>query len=128
MVEHGNKGRRSVMNKTAEGIACPPFFVSCVGDHHSDNGFIDPPSCFSKSDIYKKMQEENTALNQPTVSLCYGVKSLPKFKLLNATLLLSINAYFFITIYDFYNSTLCIDNSTSIFQNAIFTGVSIEAG
>ena len=108
------------MNKTAQCIACLLFFVSCVGDHQPDNGFIDLPSCFSKSDICKKMQEENTAVNQPTVSLPYGVKSLPKFKLLNATLLLSINARFFNTIFDFYNSTLCIDNSTSLFQNAIF--------
>ena len=50
----------------------------------------------------------------------YGVISPPKFKLLYATLLLSINAGFFNPIFDFYNSTLCIDNSTSIFQNAIF--------
>ena len=50
----------------------------------------------------------------------YGVISPPKFKLLYATLLLSINARFFNPIFDFFNSTLCIDNSTSIFQNAIF--------
>ena len=71
MVEHGNMGRRSVMGKTAECIAWLQFFINCVGDHQPDNGLIHLPSCFSKSDIYKKMQEENAALNQPTVSLSH---------------------------------------------------------
>ena len=71
MVEHGNTGRRSMMSKTAECIAWLQFFVGCVGDHQPDNGLIHLPSCFSKSDIYKKMQEENAALDQPTVSLSH---------------------------------------------------------
>ena len=71
VVEHGNKGRKSVLNKTAECIAWLQFFINCVGDHQLDNGGIHLPSCFSKSDIYKKLQEENKDLNQPTVSLSH---------------------------------------------------------
>ncbi|XP_068680383.1 uncharacterized protein [Montipora foliosa] len=71
MVEHGNKGRKSVMSKTAECIAWLQFFVNCIGDHQPDNGGIHLPSCFSKSDIYKKMLEENKTLNQPTISLSH---------------------------------------------------------
>ena len=37
MVEHGNKGKKSVMSKTAECIAWFQFFVNCVGDHQPDN-------------------------------------------------------------------------------------------
>ena len=48
MVEHGNKEKKSVMNKTAECIAWLQFFVNCVGDHQPDNGYIHLPSCFSK--------------------------------------------------------------------------------
>ena len=71
MVEHGNKGRKSVMSKTAECITWLQFFVNCIGDHQPDNGGIHLPSCFSKSDIYKKMLEENKSLNQPTISLSH---------------------------------------------------------
>ena len=71
MVEHGNKGRKSVMSKAAECIAWLQFFVNCIGDHQPDNGGIHLPSCFRKSDIYKKMLEENKTLNQPTISLSH---------------------------------------------------------
>ena len=71
MVEHGNKGRKYVRCKTAECIAWLQFFVNCVGDHQPDNSGIHLPSCFSKSDIYIKMLEENQALKQPTVSLSH---------------------------------------------------------
>lgn len=67
--EHGNKGRKQVMAKTSDCIAWLQFFINCVGDHQPDKRTIHLPSCFSKSDIYKKMLEENTSLNQPTVSL-----------------------------------------------------------
>ena len=65
------RGKKSVMSKTAECIAWFQFFVNCVGDHQPDNGGIHLPSCFSKCDIYKKMLEENKALNQPAVSLSH---------------------------------------------------------
>ena len=68
---HGNKGRKSITSKTADCIAWLQFFVSCVGDHQPDNGGIHLPTCFTKSDIYKKMLEENRALSQPTVSLSH---------------------------------------------------------
>ena len=64
--EHGNKGRKTVMAKTADCIAWLEFFVKSVGDHQADKGCIHPPLWFSRSDIYKKMLEENTVLNQPT--------------------------------------------------------------
>ena len=67
VLEHGNKGRKSITSKTADCIAWLQFFVSCVGDHQPDNGGINLPTCFTKSDIYKKMLEENKALSQPTV-------------------------------------------------------------
>jgi len=69
--EHGNKGRKTVMAKTADCIAWLEFFVKSVGDHQPEKGCIHLPSCFSRSDIYKKMLEENTVLNQPTVSLSH---------------------------------------------------------
>ena len=53
VVEHGNKGRKSVLNKTAECIAWLQFFINCVGDHQPDNDGIHLPSC------------------QPTVSLSH---------------------------------------------------------
>lgn len=71
VLEHGNKGRKSITSKTADCIAWLQFFVSCVGDHQPDNGGIHLPTCFTKSDIYKKMLEENKALSQPTVSLSH---------------------------------------------------------
>ena len=46
----------------------------------------------------------------------YGVISAPKFKLLFTTLLLWIIAHFYTLIFNFYNSTLPIHNSVSIFQ------------
>lgn len=69
--EHGNKGRKTVMSKTSDCIAWLQFFINSVGDHQPDKRSIHLPSCFSKSDIYKKMLEENTSLNQPTVSLSH---------------------------------------------------------
>ena len=54
VLEHGNKGRKSITSKTADCIAWLQFFVSCVGDHQPDNGGIHLPTCFTKSDIYKK--------------------------------------------------------------------------
>lgn len=69
--EHRNKGKNTVMPKTAECIAWLQFFISSVGDHQPDKGCIHLPSCFSRSDIYKKMLEENIALNLPTVSLSH---------------------------------------------------------
>ena len=65
MVEHGNKGRKSVMSKTAECITWLQFFVNCIGDHQPDNGGIHLPSCFSKSDIYKK-NAVRKQISQPT--------------------------------------------------------------
>ena len=69
--EHGNKGSKSIRPKTLECIAWLQFFVNSVGDHQPDRECIHLPSCFSRSDIYKKMLEENTTLNQPTVSLSH---------------------------------------------------------
>ena len=68
MVEHGNKGRKSVVSKTAECITWLQFFVNCIGDHQPDNGGIHLPSCFSKSDVYKKKpwKKTNLSTNQPT--------------------------------------------------------------
>ena len=54
MVEHGSKGGKSVMSKTAECITWLKFFVNCIGDHQPDNSGSHLPSCFSKSGIYKK--------------------------------------------------------------------------
>ena len=64
-----SKSNEQVMNKTAECIAWLQFFVNCVGDHQPDNGGIYLPTCFSKNDIYKKILEENEALNQLTLCL-----------------------------------------------------------
>jgi len=69
--EHHNKGKNTVMPKTAECIAWLQFFITSVGDYQPDKGCIHLPSCFSRSDIYKKMLEENTAVNLPTVSLSH---------------------------------------------------------
>jgi len=69
--EHHNKGKNTIMPKTAESIAWLQFFITSVGDHQPDKGCIHLPSCFSRSDIYKKMLEENIALNLPTVSLSH---------------------------------------------------------
>ena len=40
MVEHGNKGKSSVMNNTTECTAWLQCFVNSVGDHQPDNGAI----------------------------------------------------------------------------------------
>ena len=66
-----SKSNQEVMNKTAGCIAWLQFLVNCVGDHQPDNGGIYLPTCFSKTDIYKKMRQENEALNQPTISLSH---------------------------------------------------------
>ena len=71
VLEHGNKGKSTVMPKTAECISWLQFFVNSIGDHQPNKGCIHLPSCFSRIDIYKKMMEENTALNLPTVSLSH---------------------------------------------------------
>ena len=63
VLEHGNKGRKSITSKTADCIAWLQFFVSCVGDHQPDNGGTHLPTCFTKSDIYKKILEENQSAN-----------------------------------------------------------------
>jgi len=39
-VEHGNKGKNSVMNNTTECTAWLQCFVNSVGDHQPDNGGI----------------------------------------------------------------------------------------
>ena len=54
VLEHRNKGRKSITGKTAGCIAWLQFFVSCVGDHQPDNGGIHLPTCF---DIYMKNVE-----------------------------------------------------------------------
>ena len=59
------------MPKTAECISWLQFFVNSIGDRQPNRGCIHLPSCFSRVDTYKKMMEENTALNLPTVSLYY---------------------------------------------------------
>ncbi|XP_074628853.1 uncharacterized protein LOC141886566 isoform X1 [Acropora palmata] len=71
VLEHGNKGKGTVMPKTAECISWLQFFVNSIGDHQPNKGCIHLPSCFGRIDIYKKMMEENTALNLPTVSLSH---------------------------------------------------------
>ena len=71
VLEHGNKGKGTVMPKTAECISWLQFFVNSIGDHQPNKGCIQLPSCFGRIDIYKKMMEENTALNLPTVSLSH---------------------------------------------------------
>lgn len=71
VLEHGNKGKNTVMAKTAECISWLQFIVNSIGDHQPDKGCIHLPSCFSRSDIYRKMLEENTALNLPTVCLSH---------------------------------------------------------
>lgn len=51
VLEHGNKGKNTVMAKTAECISWLQFFVNSIGDHQPDKGCIHLPSCFSRSDI-----------------------------------------------------------------------------
>lgn len=70
-LEHGNKGKKSIMAKTGECIAWLQYFFTTIGDHMPDSNAIHLPSCFSKRDIYKKMLEENSSFNQPTVSLSH---------------------------------------------------------
>ena len=61
-------------------IAWLQFFITSAGDHQPDKGCcIDLQSCFSRSDIYKKMLEKNTALNMPSVSLSHFYNILEKY-------------------------------------------------
>ena len=71
VLERGNKGKGTVMPKTAERISWLQFFVNSIGDHQTNKGCIHLPSCFSRIDIYKKIMEENTALNLLTVFLSH---------------------------------------------------------
>ena len=71
VLAHGNKGKGRVMPKTAKCISWLQFFVNSIGDHEPNKGCIHLPSCFSRVDTYKKMMEENTALNLPTVFLSH---------------------------------------------------------
>ncbi|KXJ06166.1 hypothetical protein AC249_AIPGENE6286, partial [Exaiptasia diaphana] len=73
-VEHGNKGRRTVRDKTGQCIAWLEYFFKTIGDFQPTSNAIHLPSCFSKIDIYRKMFEENTAFNQPTLSLSHFYK------------------------------------------------------
>lgn len=71
VVEHGIKGRNSLMQTTKECIAWLEFFVHPIGDHQPDRKVIHLPSCFSRLDVFKKMQEENTQFRQPSVSMTH---------------------------------------------------------
>lgn len=62
MVEHGNKGRKSVMSKTAEWITWLQFFVNCIGDHqpmtmvvfichHASAKVISTKKCWKKTNL-----------------------------------------------------------------------------
>lgn len=48
-------------------IAWLEYFFKNIGDFQPTSHAIHLPSCFSKIDIYKKLLEENTAFNHPTV-------------------------------------------------------------
>ena len=71
LLEHGNKGGKSVTGKTAECVAWLQFSISCVGDHQPDSGGIHLSTCFTKSDTYKKCLRGNKGIHQPTVSLSH---------------------------------------------------------
>ena len=71
VVQHGNKGRKRVMAKTADCIVWLQFFIGSIGDNQPDSKTIHLPSCFSIVDIYKRMKEENTRFGLPTVSLSH---------------------------------------------------------
>ena len=71
VVEHGIKGRNSLMQKTKECIAWLELFVHPIGDHQPDRKVIHLPSSFSRLDVFKKMQEENTQFRQPSVSMTH---------------------------------------------------------
>ncbi|XP_032217810.1 uncharacterized protein LOC5517433 [Nematostella vectensis] len=71
VVQHGNKGKKGIMAKTADCIAWLQFFIGSIGDNQPDSKTIHLPSCFSGVDIYKKMKDENTRFGLPTISLSH---------------------------------------------------------